>query len=71
MRWVFPNPSRSFVASRSCVLFSGYDRTIEMSFFVGTDDLKQLCPEMVAVCWRGIAPIPTNTPFRQIVCQGV
>jgi len=46
MRLSFPNPSRSFDASRSCVLFWGYDSAIEVSFFVEVNALKQLCPEM-------------------------
>ena len=46
MRLSYPNPSRCFDASRSRVCFWGYDRTIEVSFFVGIDALKRLCPDM-------------------------
>jgi hypothetical protein len=46
MRLSFPNPSRSFDASRSCVLFWGYDSAIEVSFFVEANALKRLCPEI-------------------------
>jgi len=46
MRLSFPNPSRSFDASRSRVLFWGYDSAIEVSFFVEANALKRLCPEM-------------------------
>jgi len=46
MRLSFPNPSRSFDETRSCVCFWGYDSAIEVSFFVGADALKRLCPEM-------------------------
>jgi len=46
MRLSFPNPSRSFDASKCRVCFWGYDRTIEASFFVEADALKRLCPEM-------------------------
>ena len=46
MKLSFPNPSRSFDASQNRVCFWGYDRTIEISFFVGVDALKRLCPEM-------------------------
>jgi hypothetical protein len=46
MRLSFPNPSRCFDASSSCVCFWGYDRTIEISFFVGMESLKRLCPDM-------------------------
>ena len=46
MRLHFPNPSRSFDAKSSRILFWGYDRTIEVSFFLETAALKQLYPEM-------------------------
>jgi len=45
----FPNPCRSFDAGRSRVCFWGYDSTIEISFFVATDVLKRLCPDMGGV----------------------
>ena len=46
MRLSFPNPSRSFDASRSRVLFWGYDSAIEVSFFVEANALERLCPEI-------------------------
>jgi hypothetical protein len=46
MKLSFPNPSRSFDAGKSRVLFWGYDRAIEVSFYVEADALKRLCPEM-------------------------
>jgi hypothetical protein len=46
MRLSFPNPSRSFDASRSCVLFWGYDSAIEISFFMEANALKRFYPEM-------------------------
>jgi hypothetical protein len=46
MKVSFPNPCRSFDASHSRVCFWGYDSTIEISFFVGMDALKRLCPDM-------------------------
>lgn len=46
MKLSYPNPSRSFDASHRRVCFWGYDSTIEISFFVGMDALKQLCPDM-------------------------
>lgn len=46
MRLSFPNPSRSFDASSNRVRFWGYDRAIEISFYVEADALKRLCPEM-------------------------
>jgi hypothetical protein len=42
----FPNPSCSFDVSKNRVEFWGYDNVIEISFFVGADVLKKLCPEM-------------------------
>ncbi len=46
MRLSFPNPSRSFDATRNRVRFWGYDSAIEVSFFVEADALRQLCPEI-------------------------
>jgi len=42
----FPNPCRNFDASKNRIRFWGYDSAIEVSFFIETDALKQLCPEM-------------------------
>ena len=46
MKLSYPNPCRSFDDSNRWVCFWGYDRTIEISFFVGMDALKRLCPDM-------------------------
>ena len=46
MRLSFPNPSRSFDAIQSRVCFWGYYSAIEITFYVETDALKRLCPEM-------------------------
>jgi hypothetical protein len=46
MKLNFPNPSCSFDATKNRVEFWGYDSAIEVSFFVGADALKKLCPEM-------------------------
>ena len=46
MKMNFPNPSCSFDASKNRVEFWGYDNVMEVSFFVGADALKKLCPEM-------------------------
>lgn len=48
MKLTFPNPSRSFDESGERVRFWGYDRTIEVSFFVEAEALKRLCPDMDA-----------------------
>lgn len=37
----FPNSSRYFDASKSRINFWGYDRTIEVSYFIGADVLKR------------------------------
>ena len=49
MRLSFPNPSRSFDATGSRVCFWGYDRAIEVSFYVEAAALRRLCPEMSGV----------------------
>lgn len=49
MKLSFPNPSRSFDISKNRVCFWGYDRTIEVTFFVEADALKRLCPQMNSV----------------------
>jgi hypothetical protein len=46
MRLSFPNPCRSFDEDHNRVRFWGYDSSIEVAFFVDTDALKRLCPEM-------------------------
>ena len=40
----FPNASRSYDSTRHAVRFWGYDSTMETSFFVMADALKQLQP---------------------------
>ena len=49
MKLSFPNPSRSFDATRNRVRFWGYDNAIEVSFVVEEDALKKLCPDMSCV----------------------
>ncbi len=46
MKLSFPNESRSFDASRSRVRFWGYDKTIEISFFVEAQALQKLSAEI-------------------------
>jgi Protein of unknown function (DUF1488) len=41
----FPNPSRSFDATRGAVRFWGHDGAMEASFFVSADALKRLAPD--------------------------
>lgn len=42
----FPNPCRSFDASKKRVCFWGYESSIEVSFFIDIDALKLLSPGM-------------------------
>ena len=42
----FPNRSRSFDATRRAVRFWGYDRSMESSFFIMADTLKQMQPNL-------------------------
>lgn len=42
----FPNPSRSFDAAKDRVCFWGYDRAMEVTFYVEASVLKKLCPDM-------------------------
>jgi hypothetical protein len=46
MKLHFPNPSRSFDEKTSRILFWGYDRTIEVSFFLEAAALKRLFPKV-------------------------
>jgi uncharacterized protein DUF1488 len=41
-----PNSSRSYDATRRTVRFWGYDRSMESSFFVTADALKQIQPNL-------------------------
>jgi len=42
----FPNSSRSYDATRRAVRFWGYDRSMESSFFIMADALKQMEPNL-------------------------
>jgi hypothetical protein len=42
----FPNESRSYDATRHAVRFWGYDRSMENSFFVSVDALRQMQPNL-------------------------
>jgi hypothetical protein len=42
----FPNASRSYDATRRMVRFWGYDRAMETSFFLETDALKRIEPDL-------------------------
>ena len=40
----FPNPSRSFDATRNAVHFWGHDQSMETSFYISVEALQQLAP---------------------------
>ncbi len=42
MKLSFPNPSRSFDATRNCVCFWGYDESIEVTFYLDVCALEKL-----------------------------
>lgn len=46
MKLHFPNPCRSYDPDSCRILFWGYDKTMEVSFFLDVDALKQLYPKM-------------------------
>lgn len=46
MAITFPNRSRSYDATRRAVRFWGYDRSMENSFFIMADALKQIQPNL-------------------------
>ena len=46
MTLTFPNPSRSFDATRRAVRFWGHDSAMEASFFVTEDALRRLVPDV-------------------------
>ena len=45
----FPNASRSFDASRNQICFWGYDKTIEISCYMGVDALQRIDKEVSLV----------------------
>lgn len=47
MPLIFPNPGRSFDATRDGVRFAGHDGALECSFFVTRDALKRLAPNLL------------------------
>ncbi|MGA7099557.1 MAG: DUF1488 family protein, partial [Pseudolabrys sp.] len=42
----FPNRSRSYDATLRAVRFWGYDKSMERSFFIMADALKQMQPDL-------------------------
>jgi hypothetical protein len=62
----FPNRSRSYDATRRAVRFWGYDRSMESSFFVTVDALRQIQPDTktnaVDLVRRSISTASVSTP---------
>ena len=65
MALTFPNPSRSYDATRRAVRFWGYDSSMEASFFVSADALKNLQPGMLAEEAHCLNAFDTN---RDLIC---
>lgn len=40
----FPNPSRTYDVSRSCVRFWGHEGALEVSFFLEREAIEQISP---------------------------
>jgi hypothetical protein len=47
LKLTFPNPCRNYDAATNRVQFWGYDRTLEITFYVEAAALRRLCPDMV------------------------
>ena len=66
MPLTFPNPSRSFDATRNAVRFWGYDSAIECSFFVTRDALERLVPRILPEELALLAAFDGN---REQICR--
>ena len=66
MTLTFPNPSRSFDATRNVVRFWGYDSAIECSFFVTRDALERLVPRILPEELALLAAFDGN---REQICR--
>jgi hypothetical protein len=66
MTLTFPNPSRSFDATRDAVRFWGYDSAIECSFFVTRDALERLVPRLLPEETALLAAFDRN---RELICR--
>ncbi len=62
----FPNPSRSHDATKDGVHFWGYDRTFEISFFVGQRALAQLDSAMPP---GEVGLLETFDAHRERICE--
>ena len=66
MALTFPNPSRSFDATRDAVRFWGYDSAIECSFFVTRGALARLVPVLLPEEPALLAAFDRN---RELICR--
>jgi Protein of unknown function (DUF1488) len=66
MSLIFPNPSRSFDATRDAVHFWGYDSAIECSFFVTRGALTRLVPGLSPDNPDLLTAFDTN---RELICR--
>ncbi len=66
MALTFPNPSRSFDATRDAVRFWGYDSAIECSFFVTRSALARLVPTLLPEEPALLAAFDRN---RELICR--
>ncbi len=66
MTLTFPNPSRSFDATRDAVRFWGYDSAIECSFFVTRGALERLVPRLLPEEPALLAAFDRN---RELICR--
>lgn len=66
MTLTFPNPSRSFDATRDAVRFWGYDSAIECSFFVTRSALERLVPRLSPEEPALLAAFDGN---RDVICK--
>jgi hypothetical protein len=66
MSITFPNPSRSFDATRDAVRFWGYDSAIECSFFVTRCALERLVPRLLPEEPAILAAFDRN---RELICR--
>ncbi len=58
----FPNPSRSFDATRNAVRFWGHDKSMETSFFISAEALQRLVPSAANNETELLAAFDRNRP---------
>jgi hypothetical protein len=66
MTLAFPNPSRSYDATRRAVRFWGHDTAMERSFFVTEDALRHMSNNPLAAESELLAAFDRN---RDLICS--